>query len=208
MVRRAVKENQLAWVAVFITIAGLILSHPGRALPVLISTLAFLPAVYLVTGWEGSVWKRGLCRLVSRSGGSFSVNAAEVSLPFLSGTLLSTAVTMAAYREIPWQYWVVTPLSTLAFSLLYISSERHFRHQGRFGMALLWAAWLNLSESSSHTARLLVFTGYPGEALCCTGESGSPHPDTFILASILFLGISSGVYAWSHRSRAASARSE
>ena len=128
-----------------------------------------------------------------RTEGAGTVRFSELLLPTLSGTILGAIAGMASSFPPAWQFWLVLPLSAFAVSALIDSAERRYKYPGRFLLGILWLH----GTSGSTGGSLLAPFRYPGEVRI-PGEA-APHPDSFVLASLVLAGISAGIYSLSCR---------
>jgi len=159
----------------------------------LVSLAAYIPAVFLLTGWNDSQSRRGLCSLLNRTGRENRIRITEISLPILFGTFLSYGTALLISTAPPWQFWLVTPLASAAFVLIFIRTESFMKYPGRFLMALLWIVGAGSREKLQGLKALLVFTEYPAEVLSSAPGTG-PHPDTYVLASLVLVIISATLF--------------
>lgn len=195
MVKRSTENRALLWLCSAAPATVLLFSH-AETLPFrLVSLAAWLPALFLVTGWPYSSSRKGIRALVERSDISGTVTAAEVLLPGLSGTVLCSLTALLAGNTVPWQFWIIAPLFSFSTAMLLLAVEQKLQNPGRFVLLLLWMAGL----SGKLSFKPLIFTEYPGTVIETSLTQGGTHPDTFILLAILLLGISGSLWYLSKR---------
>ena len=196
MLNRAVKIKSRLWLAIVLLI-GLFVITPGEyALEQLVSFLILFPVVLLLTDWNNSHSRNGILALTIRGDGSKKVRTTEWILPALAGTILSSIAVFAVSTPPPWQFWVVSPLTATAFSLLFLITEQHLKYPGRTILSLMWLFQLTRSEQTGGIADLLLFTGYPSAVLMADPASGTLHPDSYVMASIVVVFLTAAGYAF------------
>lgn len=188
MVSRTLASPGIIWTTGCLPVLVLILTPvqmiPGR----LVSVAAFLPSVFLLTGWTDSRERNGLTALLFRTQRLPRVRYTEIALPALGGAVLSSLVALLVKFPPPWQFWPASLMTSLAGALLLFFVEKRVRFIGRSMAGLLWIAGISGGTGRSAAADLLP-SDYPGRILEVSGSHGSAHPDTLLVASMVFLAV-------------------
>jgi hypothetical protein len=196
LLNRAMKRRDLLWLCGLLPVTLLIISPANLASCRLVSLAAFLPSIFLLTGWNDSSSRIGLLALLYRTGKENRVRITEITLPALTGTLLSAVLALLVKSVPPWQFWLVTPLTATAFSFIFIKTESSGRYPGRVALALLWIWGTVNGGNPQGISALAIFTEYPGTVLSASAGTGH-HPDTFVLASLILVMLSVVLYSLS-----------
>ncbi len=87
----------------------------------------------------------------------------------------------------------------ISFSLIFLMTEEHQKNAGRTVLSLIWLTQLTGSFQKGPVTDLLLFTGYPASVLHYDSNAGSNHPDTYVLASLITVFLTTGLYTLLHR---------
>lgn len=195
MVKRSSGSRGLLWICGMFPVILLILTPcdilPGR----IVSLAAFLPGVFLLLGWHDSRNRNGLLSLLFRTEGTGGIRLAEAAAPALLGTILSSSAALISGFPPPWQFWLSAPLAVTAFTLVFTVTEERMKYAGRAFLSLLWIWGISRPAGLNGTGEILVPTDYPGGVLFASVEAGGMHPDSYVVASLVFLLISAGIYS-------------
>ncbi|MCK5785075.1 MAG: hypothetical protein KAH54_00805 [Candidatus Sabulitectum sp.] len=199
MLNRAVRIKSRLWLTIAM-LTGLFVITPGeKALEQLVSFLVLFPAVLLLTNWNNSHSRNGILALTTRGDGNKKVRIAEWVLPALAGIIISSIAVFAVSAPPPWQFWVVSPLTATSFSLVFLIIEQHLKYPGRTILSLMWLFQLTGSEQTGGIANLLLFTGYPSAVLVADPASVAIHPDSYVMASLVVVFLTTTGYAFLQR---------
>lgn len=199
MVKSALKKTDLHWLCGVLPVLVLLLSPRDLVTGRLVSLAALFPSVFLLTGWHDSKSRTGLMALLFRTESIGGVKTSEIALPAIAGTVLSSMAALAAGWPPVWQFWLTAPLTALSFTLLLSLIEEKFRFAGRSLLSLLWIWGISRPEGTSGAEEMLLFMDYPGRVLLASPESGGIHPDSFVVASLIFTLVSLGLFSLSGR---------
>ena len=190
--KRAVNLPSRLWLSGLLPVCLLMIAPLERIPSQLISLTVILPAVFLLTDWNGSAARNGIMAIITRGDGSRKVRIAEWSLPALAGAVLSSVTVFAVCAQPPWQFWVTSTLIAASFSLIFLMTEQYLKYAGRSVLILMWLT--QITKQTGKVTDILLFTGYPAAVLLYDPGTGSHHPDTFVLSSLIVVFITAGVY--------------
>lgn len=196
MFKRSMGQGFIPWLCAAVLFTTIMVAPSGAMGERLLSLAAILPVLFLLVGWFDSRGRRGILSLVGRTGGTRRIGFTEKALPAAGGAALCMALVPLIQWPVPWQFWVVTPLFSVSFTLLLTVVERWFRYPGRFILSGLWIMGVSYDGSASPA----LFTEYPGSVISTARTAGGTHPDTFILVSILLLAVSGALWFFLERS--------
>jgi hypothetical protein len=174
------------WALLFLT--GTAVTGIGDApLPWLSSLAAFgFPAV-VALGWRASPERRGLLLICERNQRAVHrLAATEIMIPAAAGILPASLAALAS-GAVPWQFWLVAPLTSLAAAASLILLERLVPPGGLVLLALYWTWSFHVSGSLTGWIRLLLLPLYPGSVL--SAAQGNPHADAFVACSAAMAGL-------------------
>lgn len=195
MWERAAGRKSNLWIIVLL-LATLLTVTPKLQIPgQLISFATLIPAVFLLTDWNDSAARKGVLALTARGEGRNKVRTAEWCFPALTGALLASVSVFTVSAPPPWQFWVTSWLIATSLSLLVLMTEQHFKNPGRVTLSLIWLVRLTVSQNDK-VANFLLFTGYPAAVLTADPASGTPHPDSFVMASLVVVFLTAAGYAF------------
>lgn len=178
------------WALLFL--AGTALAGIGDApLSWLSSLAAFGFPTAAVMGWRNSPERRGLLLICERHSGAINrLAAAEIVVPAAAGVLPASLAALAS-GNVPWQFWLVAPLTSLAAAASLLLLERLSPPGGLVLPALYWTWSFHLSGSVTGWIRLLLLPVYPGSVLAPV--PGNPHADAFVACSAAMAGLLVGL---------------
>lgn len=195
MAERAIRLKSRLWL-ICLVLASLFILTPKTQIPAqLISFTVLLPGLLFLPEWNCSPERKGILAITARSEGISKVKTAEWLLPTLAGAALSSITVFAVSAPPPWQFWVVAPIIAASFSLILVMTEQNMKHAGRTVLSLLWLTQITQPQQTGKITDFLLFTGYPAAVLTGDPGAGSHHPDSFVLASLIVIFITAGVYA-------------
>lgn len=197
MWERASSLKSHLWLAGLILIAIPVISSEQQIPRQFVSLAVIFPAVFLLPGWDSSLTRKGILSVTRRGNGTKKVKLIEWLFPSLAGIVLAALSVFAVTTAPPWQFWITVPLVATAFSITLLLTERHFQYGGRTLLCLVWLAQSTSSATGTvcRYTDFLFFTGYPGAVLLSSPEAGSPHPDSYILASLVAAFLAAGIHA-------------
>lgn len=192
MFRNAVNRRGMIWLCSLFLISLLLITPEIRIPGQLVSLSILLPAVFLLPGWADSTTRKGIMGITSRGDGGKLIRIAEWIFPALAGVVISS-ITVFAFQSAPkWQFWVVSLLVSISFSLILITTEKYWTNAGRAVLSLMWLVQTTGDGPTDSISGLLLFTGYPAEVLTTDQVTASCHPDTYVLASMILLFLAAG----------------
>lgn len=194
MWERAINLKSRLWLSVLLLAFVFVVAPKEEMLLQLVSCSLMLPAIFLLTDWNGSAARTGLLALIKRGDKSGMVRTAEWLVPSLAGTLISSVIVFAVSSHPPWQFWASAPLISVSFSLIFLVTEKYIKYAGRTLLVLLWLSQLSEPRPLGKIVDMLMFTNYPAAVLAVDPASGSHHPDSFVLASLVTVFIAAGAY--------------
>ncbi len=194
MWERAITLRSRLWLGVLLLAVVFVVAPTEEILLQLVSFSLMLPAIFLLTDWNGSAARTGLLELIKRGDKSGMVRTAEWLIPSLAGMLISSIIVFAVSSRPPWQFWASAPLISISFSLFFLIAERYQKFAGRTLLVLLWLSQLSEPRPLGKIVDMLMFTNYPAAVLAADPASGSHHPDSFVLASLITVFIAAGTY--------------
>ncbi len=195
MAERAIRSKSRLWLICLVLTSLFILTPKAQIPAQLISFAVLLPGLLLLPEWNCSPERKGILAITARSEGMRKVKTAEWLFPSLAGAVLSSVTVFAVSAPPPWQFWVVAPIISASFSLILVMTEQYMKYAGRTVLSLLWLSQITQSQQTGKITDLLLFTGYPAAVLTGDSGTGSHHPDSFVLASLIVIFITAGVYA-------------
>ena len=194
MWKRAINLNSRLWLSGLL-LACLFVVTPEEKIPSqLVSFLVLFPAVFLLTDWNGSAARNGILAIITRSDSRRRVGTAEWLFPALAGAAISSITVFAVSASPPWQFWVAASLVATSFSLILLMTEQYLKYAGRTVLTLMWLAQATGPQQTGQVTGLLLFTGYPAAVLLTDPNTGSHHPDSYVLASLIVVFITAGIY--------------
>ena len=199
MWERAVNLRSMWWLCALLVVAMFVVTPITKIPAQLVSLTVILPTVFLLTGWNDSASKKGIVSVTTRSDSRKHIEAAEWMFPSLAGTLIASIAVFCASAPPPWQFWVVTPLMAISFSLIFIMTEEYQKNAGRTALSLIWLTQLTGNYVNNPVTDLLLITGYPASVLLYDSNAGSNHSDTYVLASLITVFLTTGLYTLLHR---------
>lgn len=191
MWKRAVNMKNMLWLAGLAAISILVITSPEKTAAEFVSLFVLLPVVFLLTGWSDSRERKGILTIINRGGTTSMVRLAEWSFPALGATFVSSVSVFAAAAP-PWQFWVVLPLTAVSISLVYLTTEQHLKFAGRTAFIILWLVQLSEPAHTKKLLDLVLFTDYPAAVLLASPGTGTHHPDSFVLASLILVFLAAG----------------
>ncbi len=199
MWERAVNLRSRWWLSALLLVAMFVVTPITKFPAQFVSFTVILPAVFLLTAWNDSAAKKGIVSVTARSDSRKYIEAAEWLFPSLAGTLIASLAVFCVSAPPPWQFWVVTPLMAISFSLIFLMTEEHQKNAGRTALSLIWLTQLTGSFQKGPVTDLLLITGYPASVLLYDSNAVSNHPDTYVLASLVTVFLTAGLYTLLHR---------
>lgn len=195
MWERAINTNSRLWLSGLL-LTGLLIITPKHQIPgQLVSFAVLFPAVFLLTDWSSSSARKGMISITARGVSRKQVETAEWLFPSLSGAVVSSITVFAVSAPPPWQFWVTASLIATSFSLILLMTEWHLKYAGRVVISLMWLAQTTGAQIGRVTS-FLLFTGYPAAVLHADPGTGSPHPDSFVLASLVITFLTASIYVY------------
>lgn len=199
MWERAANLKSRWWLCALFLVGMFIVTPLDKFPAQFVSFSVIFPAVFFLTDWNNSSAKKGIVSVTARSDSRKQIETAEWLLPSLAGMVISSLAVFLVSAPPPWQFWVVTPLIAISFSLVFVITEQHLRNAGRTALSLLWLTQLTGSLQKGPVTDLLLFTGYPASVLLYDSNTGSNHSDTYVLASLITVFLTAGIYTLLHR---------
>jgi len=194
MWERAIDRRSRLWLSVLLLASVFVVAPTEEMLLQLLSFSLFLPAIFLITGWNDSAARSGLLGLIKRGDKEGMVRTAEWLIPGLAGMLISSIIVFAVSSQPPWQFWASAPLISVSFSLIFLITEKYMKYAGRTLLVLLWLSQLSEPRPLGKIVDMLMFTNYPAAVLTADPGSGGHHPDSFVLASLITVFVAAGTY--------------
>lgn len=194
MWKRAIDLKSRLWLSVLLLVGMFVITPVEEMLLQLVSFSLILPAIYLLTDWNDSAARTGIMGLIKRGDKAGIVRTAEWLTPALAGTLISSIIVFAVSSRPPWQFWVSAPLISVSFSLIFLVTEKYLKYAGRTLLVLLWLSQLSKPRPLGKIVDMLMFTNYPAAVLAADPTTGSHHPDSYVLASLVTVFIAAGTY--------------
>ena len=194
MWERAINLKSRLWLSVLLLAGVFVVAPKEEMLLQLVSCSLMIPAIFLLTDWNGSAARTGLLELIKRGDKAGMVRIAEWLVPSLAGMLISSIIVFTVSSHPPWQFWASAPLNAVSFSLIFLVTEKYLKYAGRTLLVLLWLFQLSEPRPLGKIIDMLMFTNYPAAVLAADPASGSHHPDSFVLASLVTVFIAAGAY--------------
>ncbi|MCK5133101.1 MAG: hypothetical protein KAR40_13220 [Candidatus Sabulitectum sp.] len=194
MWKRAINLNSRLWLGGLLLVCLLIITPEERIPSQLVSFAVLLPAVFLLTDWNGSAARNGILAIITRGDSRKRVRTSEWLFPALAGAVVSSVTVFAVSAPPPWQFWVAASLIATSFSLIFLMTEQYLKYAGRTVLTLMWLTQLTGPRQTGQVTELLLFTGYPAAVLLTDPNIGSHHPDSYVLASLIVVFITAGIY--------------
>ncbi len=195
MWERAAGMSSRLWLGGLL-LTGLLIITPGRQIPgQLVSFTVLFPAVFLLADWNSSAARKGIMSITIRGNGRKKVRITEWLFPALAGAVVSSIAVFAVSAPPPWQFWVAASLIATSFSLVLLMTEQHLKYAGRAILSLMWLAQITGSLHGRVTD-FLLFTGYPAAVLSADPVAEGPHPDSYVLASLVVMLLTASIYVY------------
>jgi hypothetical protein len=185
MLRRIRYRTDGMWIMAFLLGSSLAGISAG-IIPWLTGLLGFGIPLTLCFGWNSSAERQGLRRFCSRhTGAQTQLAMAETLIPAGTGALAASLAALAG-ETIPWQFWLVLPLTSIiaAALMLFLQSVLPGGATALLGLYWLWS-FIGLAGEAVGITVLLVPV-YP--AMVMAQKSGAPHSDGFVALSAALAG--------------------
>jgi len=184
------------WLGGLLLISLLIIT-PKQQIPYqFVSFTVLFPAVFLLTDWSSSAARKSMMFITTRGTGRKQVRTAEWLFPSLAGAVISSIAVFTVSAPPPWQFWVAASLIATSFSLILLMTEQHLKYAGRAVLYLMWLAQITGFRQTGRVTDFLLFTGYPAAVLIADPVAGSPHPDSYVLASLVIMFLAASTYVY------------
>ena len=138
MWKSALNRSGVIWICGLLLISSLLITPKIRIPGQLVSLSILLPAVFLLPGWNNSSTRKGIMGITKRGDGWKLIRVAEWLLPALAGIVISSIAVFALQPAPHWQFWVVSVLVSISFSLILTTTEKHSTNSGRALLSLMW----------------------------------------------------------------------
>lgn len=194
MWKNAINRKSRLWLSGFLLVSLFVITPQERILSQLVSFSVIFPSVFLLTDWNGSAARKGIMTLITRSDGPKVVKTAEWSIPALVGAVISSLAVFAVSAPPPWQFLVAASLIATSFSLIFLVTEQYMKYAGRAILGLIWL--VQIKEHTGRVTDLLLFTGYPAAVLSADLNTSSPHPDSYVLTSLIVMLLTASIYVY------------